>query len=593
MKILCIVDQLKYLANLTTIDNNNRTIYLLIKLMSSKSSNTLRQYFPFFSNSRLERCVYLDSAATSQKLQTVVDITQQYYQERTVNVHRSSHHLAANVTEQFEQSRKHIQHFIGAKSHKEIIWTKGATESINLVASGLAKSVFKAGDSILISAMEHHANIVPWQQIAQTLNLQLQVMPIDINGVLKLEESLQMITSSTALVAIGHVSNALGNINPIETIIAKAKEVGALTLIDGTQAVSHLTVNVQQLDCDFYVFSGHKMFGPTGIGVLYGKYDLLEQLPPYQLGGEMIKQVSFAHTTFQAPPLKFEAGTPNIVGVLGIGVASEFIQQHRNELLVLENNLYKQLLDTLSVIPQVRLWGDIVNSICVQSFTVQGVSHYDLAVLLDKRNIAVRVGHHCAMPLMQTLGIDGTIRVSLAAYNNSADINSFGQALTECINLLTESATQIKTVATSFDSNQIKRSLTPIAELIKQAKSWDQTYRQLMLAGKSLVRLKDQYKTETSAVHGCESQVWIRCFINEGSIVLEGDSPSKIVRGLLAVVFEALSGKTAHQVLMFNLADYLKTLHLGKHLSQSRGNGLSAVVDKIIEYCQLQSTNSI
>ena len=559
--------------------------------MSFKPSNTLRQYFPFFSEPCLERCVYLDSAATSQKLQAVVDITQQYYQERTVNVHRSSHHLAANVTEQFEQSRKSIQHFIGAKSHKEIIWTKGATESINLVASGLAKSVFEAGNSILVSAMEHHANIVPWQQIAQALNLQLQVMPIDTNGVFKLEESLQMITSSTALVAIGHVSNALGNINPIETIIAKAKEVGALTLIDGTQAVSHLTVNVQQLDCDFYVFSGHKMFGPTGIGVLYGKYDLLEQLPPYQLGGEMIKQVSFAQTTFQAPPLKFEAGTPNIAGVLGIGVASEFIQQHRNELLVLEHNLYQQLLDTLSVIPKVRLWGDIVNSICVQSFTVQGVSHYDLAVLLDKRNIAVRVGHHCAMPLMQTLGIEGTIRVSLAAYNNSADINSFGHALTECINLLTEPATQTPTGDASFDSSQIKR--TPIAESIKQAKSWDQTYRQLMLAGKSLVRLQDQYKTDNFAVHGCESQVWIRCFTNDGSIVLQGDSPSKIVRGLLAVVFEALSEKTARQVLLFNLADYLKTLHLGKHLSQSRGVGLSAVVDKIIEYCQLQSTHTI
>jgi cysteine desulfurase/selenocysteine lyase len=564
--------------------------------MSSKKSNTLRHHFPFFMEQNSEQCVYLDSAATSQKLQAVIDITQQYYQERTVNVHRSSHQLAANVTEQFEQSRKHIQHFIGAKSHKEIIWTKGATESINLVANGLAKSVFKAGNSILVSAMEHHANIVPWQQIAQELNLQLQVMPIDINGVLKLEESLQMITSTTALVAMGHVSNALGNINPIETIIAKAKEVGALTLIDGTQAVSHLTVNVQQLDCDFYVFSGHKMFGPTGIGVLYGKYDLLEQLPPYQLGGEMIKQVSFAQTTFQAPPLKFEAGTPNIVGVLGISVASEFIQQHRNELLVLEHNLYQQLLDTLSVIPQVRLWGDIVNSICVQSFTVQGISHYDLAVLLDKRNIAVRVGHHCAMPLMQTLGIDGTIRVSLAAYNNSAEINIFGHALTECIHLLSESTTQTTTDTALLNTKLLhteQTRLTPIAESIKQAKSWDQTYRQLMLAGKSLVRLQEQYKTEVSAVHGCESQVWIRCFIIEGSVVLEGDSPSKIVRGLLAVVFEALSGKTAHQVLLFNLADYLKTLHLGKHLSQSRGNGLSAVVGKIIEYCQLQSSSPI
>ena len=557
--------------------------------MQSKSSYTLRQYFPFFSSSCSQSAVYLDSAATSQKLQSVIDITQQYYQERSVNVHRSSHQLAANVTEQFEQSRRTIQHFIGARSHKEIVWTKGATESINLVASSLAKSHFKAGDSIVVSALEHHANIVPWQQIAQANNLQLQVMPVDNNGVLKLTESLQLITSNTAMVALGHVSNALGNINPIKAIINKAKELGALTLIDGTQAVSHLAVNVQQLDCDFYVFSGHKMFGPTGIGVLYGKYDLLEQLPPYQLGGEMIKHVSFTQTTFQPPPLKFEAGTPNIAGVLGIAVASEFIQQHRATLLALEHELYQQLLDTLSAIPQVKLWGDRVNSICVLSFTLQGVNHYDLAVLLDKRNIAVRVGHHCAMPLMNKLGIDGTIRVSLAPYNNNADIQTFRSALVECISLLTEPTTQTATVDMLLDEKQAL--LLPIAESIKQAKSWDQTYRQMMLAGKSLARLHDHYKTQESAVNGCESEVWIRCLVDKGLIVLEGDSPSKIIRGLLAVLFEALSGKTAKQVLVFNLVDYLETLHLGKHLSQSRGNGLSAVMEKIIEYCQLQSAN--
>ena len=553
------------------------------------SSNNLRQHFPFFSNTPSPSWVYLDSAATSQKLQSVIDITQQYYQERTVNVHRSSHQLAASVTEQFEQSRKNIQHFIGAKSHKEIVWTKGATESINLVASGLAKSHFKAGDSILVSALEHHANIVPWQQIAEALNLKLDVMPVNANGVLMLQESLQLMTSKTALVALGHVSNALGNINPIETIIAKAKEVGALTLIDGTQAVSHLVVNVQQLDCDFYVFSGHKMFGPTGIGVLYAKYHLLEQLPPYQLGGEMIQKVSFTKTTYQPPPLKFEAGTPNIAGVLGMGAAGEFIQQHRTSLLELESSLYQQLLSILLAIPQVKLWGDNVDSICVQSFTVEGVSHYDLAVLLDKRNIAVRVGHHCAMPLMEALGIDGTIRVSMAAYNSSADIDNFGTALTQCISLLTESVNQVVNNPTLYEHKQ--SLLKPISESIKQAKSWDQTYRQLMLAGKALVRLQHQYKTDKAAVNGCESQVWIRCFIDDGKVMLQGDSPSKIVRGLLAVVFEALSGKTANQVLVFNLADYLDTLHLGQHLSQSRGNGLSAVVDKIFEYCQLQSSD--
>jgi cysteine desulfurase/selenocysteine lyase len=552
-------------------------------------SNTLRQHFPFFSSPNSLSSVYLDSAATSQKLQSVIDITQQYYQERAVNVHRSSHQLAASVTEQFELSRKVIQQFIGARSHQEIVWTKGATESINLVASGLAKSHFKAGDSIVVSALEHHANIVPWQQIAQEFNLRLKVMPVDSHGVLKLDESLQLIDASTALVAVGHVSNALGNINPIEAIINKAKEVGALTLIDGTQAVSHLAVNVQHLDCDFYVFSGHKMFGPTGIGVLYGKYALLEQLPPYQFGGEMIEKVSFEHTTFQPPPLKFEAGTPNIAGVLGIAVAGEFIQENRTAMFEHEHDLFQQLLGTLSAIPQVTLWGDKVNSICVQSLTVPSVSHYDLAVLLDKRHIAVRVGHHCAMPLMNALGIDGTIRVSLAAYNNLADIETFGAALMECINVLTEPATHVVVNASLITHEQTLSA--PIAQAIKQARSWDQTYRQLMLAGKGLNRLQDEFKTENTAVFGCESQVWIRCFTENSKLVIEGDSPSKIVRGLLAVIFEALSDKTCNQVLTFNLADYLATLHLGKHLSQSRGNGLSAVVDKVMAYCKLQASN--
>jgi cysteine desulfurase/selenocysteine lyase len=348
-------------------------------------------------------------------------------------------------------------------------------------------------------------------------------------------------------------------------------------------------VNVQQLDCDFYVFSGHKMFGPTGIGVLYGKYDLLEQLPPYQLGGEMIKKVSFEQTTFQPPPLKFEAGTPNIAGVLGIAVASEFIVRNRNALLEIEQSLYQQLLGTLSVIPQINLWGDVVNSICVQSFTVEGINHYDLAVLLDKRNIAVRVGHHCAMPLMNELGIDGTIRVSMAAYNTSADIQTFGGALVECIHLLTETAAKKEGDNNVFEEKQ--NELAPIAHSIKQAKGWDQTYRQLMLAGKSLVRLEEEHKNEKSVVQGCESQVWVRCHIDNNILLIEGDSPSKIVRGLLSIVFEALSGKTADQVLSFDLIEYLDALRLGKHLSQSRGNGLSAVVDKIVEFCQLQNPN--
>lgn len=549
------------------------------------SSNPLRRFFPVFSDASQSDWIYLDSAATSQKLNTVIAASQQYYQQGSVNVHRSSHQLAANVTQNFESARRTVQHFIHAASHKEIVWTKGATESINLVAQGLAQGYFKAGQEIVISALEHHANIVPWQQVAQNLGLTLKIMPIDENGVLQLEQSLALINDNTALVAVGHVSNALGNINPIEAIIAKSKEVGALTLIDGTQAVSHLTVDVQQLDCDFYVFSGHKMFGPTGIGVLYGKLKHLEELPPYQFGGEMIERVSFEQTDFQSPPLKFEAGTPNIVGVLGIALAAEFIMQHRQQLLQIENAIYQQLIASMLAIPQLKLWGELQHSISLLSFTIQGIDPYDLAVLLDKQNIALRVGHHCAMPLMNELGIDGTIRVSLSVYNTAEEVTGFIQALTDAINILTASKKQPSAHPMQKDKLDLSQTL-PLAESIKQAKGWDQTYRQLMLAGKQLDRLADSGKTSLTEVFGCESQVWIECRLEAGTLKLKGDSPSKIVRGLLAVIIEVLHNQSIDYVLDFDLSNYLGELKLGRHLSQSRGNGLTAVVNKIIQFCR-------
>lgn len=551
------------------------------------SANVLRDFFPIFSSAKNKDWVYLDSAATSQKLKTVIDVTQDYYQARTVNVHRSSHQMAASVTADFESARAKVQHFIGAQSQNEIVWTKGATESINLLANGLAQNHFKAGDEIVISALEHHANIVPWQQVAQRLQLQLKVMPVDEQGVLKLNAALAQITESTALVAVGHVSNAMGNINPIDAIINKAKSCGALTVIDGTQAVGHLTVDVQQLDCDFYVFSGHKMFGPTGIGVLYGKLALLKQLPPYQLGGEMIKKVSFEQSTFQPPPLKFEAGTPNIAGVLAMSSTVEFIQQHRPAIQQIEHQLYQQLHTALSAMPEVRLWGDSQNSICVQSFTVNNINQYDLAVMLDKRNIAIRVGHHCAMPLMDALGIEGTIRVSIGPYNTSDEIQLFIEALTQSIASLNAPDPVLKEKAGKPAEDESE--LLPIAAAIKHAKGWDQTYRQLMLAGKDLVRLDSHLKSLATEVQGCESQVWVSCEFENNQLLLAGDSPSKIVRGLLAVIFEVLATKSPQQVLAFDLAEYLEQLSLGKHLSQSRGNGLTAVVNKITEYCEEQS----
>lgn len=547
--------------------------------------NSLRLLFPQLSIPLLP--VYLDSAATSHKPVSVIERVQQYYLAENANVHRSSHIQAAKVTKDFEAVRQQVQHFIGAASHQEIIWTKGATESINLVASCLSNKHVQAGQKIVISALEHHANLVPWQQLALRFNLELNIMPIDDEGVLLLESALAMIDNNTAMVALAHVSNALGNINPIEPIIAKANEVGALSLIDGTQAVSHLPVNVQTLNCDFYVFSGHKMYGPTGIGVLYGKLNMLESLTPYQFGGEMIEQVGYFSSTFQGPPYKFEAGTPNIAGVMGLGAAVSFMQQHRKLIDKIESQLYTYLLVRLSEIADIHLWGDNQASVALQSFTIDGFNLQDVSILLSEQNIALRAGHHCAMPLMQRLGLSGTLRVSLACYNTFEDIDQFIDGLKKAI----EQLKQHEVIGSNaYQSNSVEvapfNSLLPLGQNIQNARGWDNVYRQIMLAGKDLIRLPENLKDIKHEISGCESQVWLACELRAQKVYLRGDSSSKIVRGLLAVIFEVLNGQSPHTILHFNLANYLQNIGLSRHLSPSRGNGLLALVKKIQQFCE-------
>ena len=540
---------------------------------------SLRACFPQFQAA--DGLIYLDSAATSHKPQVVIDRTLQFYVHENANVHRASYQQAAQTTARFEQARQQVQAFIGAASPKEIIWTKGATESINLVASCLTATQLNGGRNILISGLEHHANLVPWQQMAARLGLNLQVMPLDAQGCLLLEDALAMIDADTALVAIAHVSNALGNINPIGAIIDKARKYNALSLIDGTQALGHFAVDVGQLGCDFYVFSGHKIYGPTGIGVLYGRQSLLESMSPYQYGGEMIEQVTYSHTSFAPLPYKFEAGTPNMAGVMGLAAALEFIDMHRQTITAHEQALYAYLLKGLSAITGVRLWGDLENSVALQSFTLEGLNSYDVATLLNQQNIALRVGHHCAMPLMHRLGIDGTLRVSLACYNTQAELDSLFAALE-------------KAIAELSGANDIPSSPVPVrgdqdlVAKLKAARGWDESYRQIMLAGKELARLPDALKSAELQVFGCESQVWLKCEFVAGAIQLQGDSPSKIVRGLLAVIFAAIDGQRPEQVLSFDIKSYLAQLGLASQLSESRGNGLAAVVQRIHQYSREQ-----
>lgn len=544
------------------------------------SHANLRQYFPIFNALQGDPAwIYLDSAATSQKPQSVIDAISAFYTTANSNVHRASHNVARQATDSFEQTRVKIQQFINAASPNEVIWTKGATESINLVANILARGHFKAGDEILLSALEHHANIVPWQQVAAEYGLTIEVIPVDKHGVLDLARGLDLISAKTALLAIGHVSNALGNINPLAPLIKQAKQHAALILVDGAQAIGHMAVDVQALDCDFYLFSGHKMYGPTGTGVLYGKEALLNSLPPYQGGGEMIEKVSFSGSSFQLAPFRFEAGTPNIAGVMGLSAAVDFIQLHRSQIAELELYLYQYLHAQLRTISGITLWGETTNSSCIQSFTVEGVDNQDLGMLLNEQNIAVRLGHHCAMPLMEMLGLSGTLRVSLACYNTTGEIDAFIGGLNKAIE-------QLKgTVTVSDVRHQSSLADSPLAAKIRAAKSWDETYRQIMLAGKSLSLIQSAHRTTEYEVFGCESQVWLCCEFKQDELTISAYSPSKIVRGLLAIMFEPIQGLSRQQVETFDMQSYLAELGLAKHLSQSRGNGLSAVMSRIKQFC--------
>lgn len=370
--------------------------------------------------------IYFDNAATSQKPLKVIHAISEYYLQENSNIHRGAHYLSNQATEKYEKSREAVKRFINAESTEEIILTKGTTESINLVASCLSQSLFQPGDEILISGLEHHANIVPWQIAAEQTGALIKVIPILDSGELDLDAFKNLLSPKTKLLALSHISNALGTINPVEEMIALAKEKGALVLIDGAQSVPHMLVDVQALDCDFFCFSAHKIYGPTGIGVLYGKKAQLEKMPPYQSGGEMIKEVTFKGTTFNDLPYKFEAGTPNIAGGIGLLSAIEFMEEVGLEHIARrEGELLAYATKKLKEIDGIQFFGEAKEKAAVISFLVDGIHPSDLGTILDKLGIAVRTGHHCAQPIMDRFEIPGTVRASFAVYNTETEIDMF------------------------------------------------------------------------------------------------------------------------------------------------------------------------
>lgn len=388
--------------------------------------STIRKDFPILDQQvNGYPLVYLDNAATSQKPVQVIDAVANYYRKDNANVHRGVHRLSQRATDAYEGAREKVRGFVNAKSDKEIIFVRGATEAINLVAQSFVRPQLQAGDEILISHMEHHANIVPWQMLCEQTGAKLKVIPMTEMGELDLSNFDDLLTTKTKIMAIGHVSNALGTINPVKEMIVKAHAKNIPVLVDGAQAVPHMAVDVQDLDCDFYVFSGHKMFAPTGIGALYGKQDLLEEMPPWQGGGDMILSVSFAHTQYNELPYKFEAGTPNIAGAIGLGAAIDYMQdlgianlaQHEHDLLIAAT-------EKLTAIDGVRIIGTAKEKASVLSFMIEGVHPHDVGTIFDQQGVAIRTGHHCAQPVMQFYGIPATARASFAFYNTMEEVDS-------------------------------------------------------------------------------------------------------------------------------------------------------------------------
>ena len=397
----------------------------------------IRDDFPILQRtSRSKPLVYLDNGATTQKPQQVIDTIDRYYRQHNANVHRAAHELAEEATALLEECRTKAQAFMNAAHRESVIFTRGTTEGINLVAQVIEGNI-KAGQDIVISQLEHHSNIVPWQLLAQRTGAKIKAIDIDENGDLDLESAASLINENTALLAITHISNGLGAVNPVANLVEQAKQVGALTLVDGAQAVLHARIDVQAMDCDFYVFSGHKMFAPTGIGILYGRLELLNALPPWQGGGEMIDQVSIEASTYQPAPFRFEAGTPNIAGCAGLGAAIDYINGlPMDELIQKEEQLVNRALFGLKQIPGLRLIGEPNKRASVISFLLDDGHPNDVGTLLDQQGIAVRSGHHCNMPLMTRLGIPGTVRASFSLYNNEADVDALLAGVEKAVTFL-------------------------------------------------------------------------------------------------------------------------------------------------------------
>jgi cysteine desulfurase / selenocysteine lyase len=558
----------------------------------------IRGHFPILKRKvHGKPLVYFDNAATTQKPQAVIDTLVRYYESENANIHRGVHALSQEATTAYELARGKIARFINAAEDRQIIFTRGTTEGINLVASCWGRKFLGRGDEIFLSAMEHHSNIVPWQMLAEEVGAKIRVIPMNDRGELLMEEFDRLLSEHTKIVSIVHLSNSLGTVNPVREIIAKAHARGAVVLVDGAQWVAHAPTDVRELDADFYAFSGHKLYGPTGIGVLYGKAELLRAMPPYQGGGDMISSVTWEKTTYNDLPHKFEAGTPHIAGGIGLGAAIDFvtsigmekIARHEQELLVYATRLLEE-------IPRVRIVGTARDKGGVISFVVENpvLAALDVGMRLDAEGIAVRTGHHCCQPVMDRLNISATARASLAMYNTKQEIEALAASLRKILEADANKGIRrgVDEASIGWNSGQFPAAVAAspqeaadeLVETFDVLGDWEQRHQYLIDEGDKLPPMPPEAKTEANRVRGCMSTVHLVARKHPqkpDAIEFLADSDAAIVRGLIWILQRVYSGQMASAILAFDIEGFLKRLGLDQQLSMGRRNGLSSMINRI------------
>lgn len=558
--------------------------------------SAIRAQFPILSTLVQGRpLAYLDNAASAQKPMAVIDAVADYYRCHHANIHRGAYRLSQEATRRYESARERVARFIGADEPAECLFTRGTTESINLVAATWCRANLKPGDEIVLSELEHHSNIVPWQMAAELAGARIRVIPIDDRGALRMDEYLRLLSSRTRLVAVNQVSNALGTVNPVAEIVAAAHEAGALVLIDGAQWVAHGRTDVQALDADFYAFSGHKLYGPTGIGVLYGKRRLLDAMPPYQCGGDMIERVTFERTTYADLPNKYEAGTPHIAGAIGLGAAIDWLDAIGLERVAAhETLLLHHTAERLSAIPGVEIKGTAPHRAGAVSWVVTDppVATLDIGTQLDLEGICVRTGHHCCQPLMDRLGVASTARASFGVYNTLEEIDRLADALAAIVErartirgaIPSASASETAVVYPSAVADSPESAASEIQDLFDCLPDWTMRYQQIIDMGQRLPSMPAALKSQANYVSGCQSQVHLAARVRPGTtdtIEFLADSDADIVRGLIALLQQIFSGQRAPAILAFDATAFLMRLGLDKHLSLTRRNGLASMLERI------------